>query len=85
MWKAVSTVAFVLVIGIGAKWAMDGKQIFSKNKQQMVVKDELFGTESITWKEGFWLGADIAGPAALALLGIGGFGLYRSRKGGPRV
>ena len=82
MWKTISIVAFVLVIGVGARWAMDGMQIFTKNKQQVVVKDELFGTESVTWKEGFWLGADIAGPAVLVLLCIGGFGIYRSRKGG---
>ena len=80
MWKIISAIAFVLVIGIGAKWAMDGTQIFTKNKQQVVVVDEMFGTESVEWKEGFWLGLDIAGPTAGVLIAVGILGLYKNRK-----
>jgi len=80
MWKIVSIVAFVLVIGVGAKWVMDGSQIFTKDKEKVVVVDELFGTESIEWKEGFWLGLDMAGPMAGVLIAVGIFGLYRNRK-----
>ena len=80
MWKIISAIAFVLVIGIGAKWAMDGTQIFTKNKQQVVVVDEMFGTESVEWKEGFWLGLDIAGPTAGVLIVVGILGLYKNRK-----
>jgi hypothetical protein len=81
MWKIISIIAFVLVIGVGAKWAMDGTQVFTKNKKQVVVVDEMFGTESVEWEEGFWLGLDIAGPMAGVLIAAGIFGLYRSRKG----
>ena len=81
MWKIISIIAFVLVIGVGAKWAMDGTQVFTKNKKQEVVVDEMFGTESVEWEEGFWLGLDIAGPMAGVLIAAGIFGLYRSRKG----
>jgi len=80
MWKAISVVAFVLVLGVGAKWVMDGAQVFSKDKEQVVVVDEMFGTESTEWKEGFWLGLDIAGPVAGVLMALGVLGLYRAKK-----
>jgi len=80
MWKAISIVAFVLVVGIGAKWVADGAQVFSKDKQQIVVVDEMFGTESTEWKDGFWLGLDMAGPAMGVLIAVGVFGLYRNTK-----
>lgn len=80
MWKVISIIAFVLVVGVGIKWVSDGKQVFSKDKQQVVVVDEMFGTESTEWKKGFWLGLDIAGPVAGVLVGVGIFGLYRSKK-----
>ncbi len=80
MWKIVSLIAFVLAIGVAAKWVMDGTQVFTKNKRQVMVVDDLFGTESIEWKEGFWLGLDMAAPAASALIATGILGLYKSRK-----
>ena len=80
MWKTISIIAFILAIGIGTKWIIDGTQIFTKNKQQVVVVDEMFGTESIEWEEGFWLGLDIAGPTAGVLIAVGIVGLYKSRK-----
>lgn len=80
MWKIISIVAFVLVVGIGIRWVMDGAQVFTKDKEQTVVRDEMFGTESVEWKEGFWLGLDMAVPAALVLVGIGVFGMYRAGK-----
>lgn len=80
MWKIISIVAFALVIGIGIRWAVDGAQVFTKDKQQVVVRDELFGTETIAWEDGFWLGLDIAAPVALVLLGVGAFGFCRTRK-----
>lgn len=80
MWKIISAIAFVLAIGVGTKWIVDGAQIFTKNKQQVVVVDALFGTESIAWQEGFWLGLDRAGPAMGILIAAGILGLYKSRK-----
>lgn len=80
MWKMISVFVFVLVIGLGVRWVMDGSQVFTKNKQQVITQDPLFGTETVTWEEGFWLGLDIAGPAALVLLGVGAFGIYRARR-----
>ena len=77
MWKTISIITFILAIGVGAKWIIDGTQIFTKNKQQVVVVDEMFGTESIEWKEGFWLGLDIAGPTAGVLIAVGDFGLVQ--------
>lgn len=84
MWKIISIVAFALVIGIGIRWGLDGAQVFTKDKQQVVVveRDDVFGTEieNVTWEEGFWLGLDMAAPVALVLVGVGAFGLYRVRK-----
>lgn len=80
MWKPISIISFVLVLGIGGKWIADGAQIFSKDKQQVVVVDEMFGTESTEWKDGFWLGLDIAGPTMVVLLAVGVLGLYKSRQ-----
>lgn len=79
MWKTISVIAFILTIGVSIKWIIDGTQIFTKNKQQVVVVDEMFGTESVEWKEGFWLGLDIAGPTAGALIAVGIFCLYKNR------
>ena len=80
MWKIISIIAFVLVVGVGMKWVMDGAQVFSKDKEQVVVVDEMFGTESTEWKEGFWLGLDIAGPVMGVLVAVGVWGLYRAKK-----
>jgi hypothetical protein len=80
MWKVISIIAFVLVVGVGVKWVTDGAHVFSKDKQQVVVVDEMFGTESTEWKEGFWLGVDVAGPVAGVLIVVGIFGLYRTKK-----
>ena len=51
------------------------RRSLQKNKQQVVVVDEMFGTESVEWKEGFWLGLDIAGPTAGVLIAAGILGL----------
>ena len=80
MWKIISAIAFVLALGVGTKWVVDGAQIFTQNKQQVVIVDDLFGTESVAWKEGFWLGLDRAGPAAVILIATGILGLYKSRR-----
>jgi len=59
---------------------VDGGQVFSKNKQQVVVVDEMFDTQSTEWEEGFWLGLDVACPVVGVLIAVGVFGLYRDRK-----
>ena len=48
--------------------------------KKVVVVDEMFGTESVEWKEGFWLGLDMAVPGAGVLIAVGIFGLYRNKK-----
>jgi len=80
MWKIISVIAFVLILGVGIKWVSDGAQVFSKDKEQVVVVDEMFGTESTEWKDGFWLGLDIAGPVVGVLIAVGILGLYRTKK-----
>ncbi|MGA1195835.1 MAG: hypothetical protein ACO36I_04955 [Candidatus Latescibacterota bacterium] len=80
MWKVISIIAFVLVVGVSIKWVSDGAQVFSKDKQQVVVVDEMFGTESTEWQDGFWLGLDIAGPVTGVLIAVGVLGLYKTQK-----
>ena len=79
-WKAMTTVSFILILGIGAKWYVDGAQIFTKTARQVAVRDSLFGTESVQWEEGLWVGPDFAGPAALALVALGAFGGFKARR-----
>ena len=77
-WKIVSAAAFLGIIGAGARWFIDGAQIFTKTARQITVKDDLFGTESVQWEQGLWIGLDAAGPAAAVLLIICLFGIYKT-------
>ncbi len=79
-WKAMTTVSFILILGIGARWYADGAQIFTKTARQVAVRDSLFGTESVQWEAGLWVGLDFAGPAALALAALGAFGGFKAHR-----
>ena len=79
-WNVIACLAFVLILGLAAKWYVDGCQVFTKDARQVVVRDDLFGTNNVRWEEGVRLGLDLAGPAALALAVLGGFGLHRGRQ-----
>ena len=79
-WKAMTTVSFILILGIGAKWYADGAQIFTKTARQVAVRDALFGTESVQWEEGLWVGLDFVGPAALVLVVLGAFGGVKAHR-----
>lgn len=65
-------------------WFMHGKNIYSKNKIQTVVKtkNEIFGTEEehIEWKDGFLLGLDYAVPISGLCLMLSGVGVWKLRK-----
>ncbi len=59
-WKTISITALVLILPLIALWFAQGKNIYTKDKKQVVtkVKDEIFGneTEKIEWVEEFQLG-----------------------------
>ena len=80
MWRVVSSVALVLLIAIVALWLVDGMQVYTKTARQNTVRDELFGTDSVRWEEGLWIGLDVVGPGGAVLVAIALFGLVRSRR-----
>lgn len=59
-WKTISITALVLILPLIAVWFAQGKNVYTKDKKQVVtkVKDEIFGneTEKIEWVEEFQLG-----------------------------
>jgi len=80
VWKGIALVGLLGLVLTFGRWYSDGAMIFTKTAEQSVVRDELFGTESVEWKEGFWLGLDIAGPVSAVWIGFLGFGIYRVRR-----
>lgn len=79
-WRTVSVVCVALLIAVAAVWVAHGRQVYTKTARQVTVKDDLFGTESVAWEDGFWLGLDVAGPCAGVLAAVAAFGLFRSRR-----
>lgn len=82
IFRILSIGVAVLVVAILATWAAHGFQVYTKTSQPVTVTDELFGTTSVTWEPGFWLGIDYAGPAIAVLLALlGGYWWYLRRSG----
>ena len=79
-WNLIVGLAFVLILGLAVKWYVDGCQVFTKDARQVVVRDDLFGTNNVEWEKGVRVGLDLAGPTALALAVLGGFGIHRGRQ-----
>ncbi|MBS1538901.1 MAG: hypothetical protein JST20_14280 [Bacteroidetes bacterium] len=59
-WKLISIIALILMLPLFAIWLKQGKNIYTKDKKQVItkVKDEIFGTETdkIEWVDEFQLG-----------------------------
>lgn len=80
--KILSIGVAVLSIAILVTWAIHGFQVYTKTSQPVTTTDELFGTTSVTWEPGFWLGIDYAGPAIVALIAlVAGYWWYLRRSG----
>jgi hypothetical protein len=83
--KTLAMILVALAAGVLVYWAASGGHVFTQTKVQEEVKDELFGTTSVVWKDQFRPGLDYAGPAAGGLLAIAGFLFWRSRREGRRL
>jgi len=59
-WKFISITALVLILPLLVVWYSHGKNIYTKDKKQVItkVKDDIFGTETekIEWVDEFQLG-----------------------------
>jgi uncharacterized membrane protein YphA (DoxX/SURF4 family) len=71
-WRIISIIALIFALFVAVIWFAHGMQVFTKDKEQIITRDELFGTESITWKPTFKLGLDYAVPALGGLIIISG-------------
>lgn len=60
VWKTISIISMVLVFALVVTWMVQGRQYFTQDKEQKIVKvkDEIFGTETekIEWVDNFRLG-----------------------------
>lgn len=68
--RILSISVVILVVAIISTWAAHGFHIYTKTAQPVTVTDELFGTTSVEWKSGFWLGIDYAGPTIGVLVAL---------------
>ena len=59
-WKTVSIIAIILIVPFVTVWLVQGSNIYTKDKKQIITKtkDEIFGneTEKIEWVDEFQLG-----------------------------
>ena len=84
--KIVALILILAAVGLLGYWAAAGASLWGQEKVAVEVKDELFGTVSTEWKEEYRPALlPIIGPAAGALLLIGGGLLLSARKKQPAV
>jgi hypothetical protein len=79
-WRILSAACVALLVALAVLWVVDGQHVYTKTAQQVTVTDELFGTESVVWEAGLWIGLDVAGPCGGLLAAVAAFGLIRSRR-----
>ena len=79
-WRITSISCLVLLVAVASIWVLHGSQVYTKTATQVTVRDELFGTESVEWKPGLWIGLDIAGPAGAVLAAVALVGFVRTTR-----
>jgi hypothetical protein len=79
-WRIINALSILFLVALVVLWVGDGRQVYTKTAIQYTVKDELFGTESVEWKEGLWIGLDVAGPSGGLLAALALFSMIRSRR-----
>lgn len=81
--KAAAGLLFVVALGVLGVWVAHGTKFATQNQERIVTKttDE-FGdeVETISWKDNFKLGIDMAGPAAGGCIGLAGLLLFLNRR-----
>mgnify|MGYP000075330486 CR=1 FL=1 len=74
-WKSVSILCLLLIVPLVAVWLVQGRNIYTKDKVQVVTKrvNPTFGVEEeiIEWKPQFRLGLEYGAPAAALCLAVG--------------
>ena len=70
------TVSAILVV----YWAMAGASLWTVTKIPVQVKDDMFGTTSIEWHNGFRPGLELIVPLVLLLAISGAYITRKSRK-----
>jgi hypothetical protein len=82
--KRIATIFFAIALGLIVWWAAEGAAFFTSSEQQIKEKDELFGTETVRWKENFTPGLELIGPLFGVFL-IGGLWMMYSAKKDERT
>jgi hypothetical protein len=82
--KRIATAFFALALGLIIWWAAEGAAMFTSSEQQVKVKDELFGTETVNWEKNFTPGLELIGPLFGVFL-IGGLWMMYSAKKDERT
>jgi hypothetical protein len=82
--KTIAAAFFVIAFGLIIWWAAEGAAFFTSSEQQIKVKDELFGTETVRWEKNFRPGIELVGPL-FGVFMIGGLWLMYSSKKDERL
>jgi hypothetical protein len=81
--KTVEFILMGLAIGVLIYWGVSGASLWTMTRLPVEVKDELFGTTSIEWRDGFRPGLEYTSPIVLVLLTGAGL-LARGRRKAAR-
>jgi len=81
--RIIALLAFAGALGFLIWWAASGLHIFTTTEHLVMVKDELFGTMTQKWVQGFEPGLDMLGPIAGVLAVVGGVFLVLSNRKTP--
>lgn len=83
MRKTIAWICLVIALGALIYWYATGAHVWTQTQVPVEVKDELFDTTSITWKDELRLGLDWLGSVAAGLIAVA-LGLFwldaRARK-----
>jgi hypothetical protein len=79
--RKVAVILLCLALALLVYWAASGASLWTTTQAPVEVKDELFGTTSIQWKDRFRAGLEFTAPVVLVLLGAAGWIGLRGRSG----
>jgi hypothetical protein len=82
--KTIATAFFAIALALIVWWAAEGAAMFTSSEQQVKVKDELFGTETVNWEKNFTPGLELVGPLFGVFL-LGGLWMMYSAKKDERL
>jgi hypothetical protein len=56
IWKIIAYICVAGILVVAVLWLADGREIYTKTGQQVIEKDELWGTSEVKWVPNFQLG-----------------------------